>query len=763
MFRMSSPETFPYAPLDLSRRTFRLVRLLPPKPSVIPGCYGTLRIELLEAEIDDAAKPSCEYDALTYVWGVTAQDKPTRAIIVEDRGKSYRLWIHRPLELALLHFIENKVSDLPLFVDQICINQGEDNNGEYNEKAHQVSLMRDIYSQCNRAIVWLGTATRGSDEWFKYTREICHEGLLSGLMGPRVSTFMQVFDAVMDPSIEVTGQQREDRDALLELVRRRGDQYPIAGYTDVLDRSWFNRLWTIQEACLAPGVIMVCGSQSLCFDCFRAGALFYNIYNTHWVGQLREAKSKSELRQRDAVFQKTSGFHRVFQERKAIHMTGTRQSFYNVILKYNVNEDRAKIGATLPEDRIFGLLGLTADDDPLRQQVRVRYNPVDPEAEVVRIYTEVAALLLGDNIDALLYVQAGKKTRGLPSWVPDWKMELKLPVGYTSLKEPLFNAGGPRDQGRFHVHHETGRLTIRGCIVGEVVAVGELTYRDRVDSMIQRDVDYRWAKKFFDEAAQFTRDAGAMRNDDTASLALQSQRVCDSGLSYQQFVNRLGLDDGIKRLGVVHGYYYRIGQRLLESDATVASYHISRIYRTVGITPWYFIPPPEMDTLRICARDPASACRVLCSALSDFVEDMVGLCVASAHVSILPYYLQLRRRYGKVTLYVGDETMRKYGLDPDQGVRKDMTAFSENILKNVGRRLYRTATGHVGIGPPEMRPRDAVTVFHGGTTPHLLRRVARPESGDDDELWQYVGEAYCDGIMHGEALGAISERRFTLC
>ncbi|OAA35439.1 heterokaryon incompatibility protein [Metarhizium rileyi] len=767
MFGIGDLQDFTYTPLDLSRPSFRLVRLLAPKPSAVPGCHGTLRIELIDGLIDQDSKLSCKYDALSYVWGVSAaKDGPKRPIIVEAQGSAFRLWIYRSLELALLHVVESGISDLPLFVDQLCINQEEKGDDQRNEKAHQVKLMRDIYSHCNRTIIWLGTATRGTDKWFNYTRELCREGSLSGLMGPRVSTFMQVFDAVMDPSISVTGQQREDRDAVLELVRRRGDQYPIAGYTDVLDRSWFNRLWTIQEACLAPDVLMVCGTQSLCFDCFRVGALFYDIYNTHWVSRTSEARPQSDLRRRDAVFQKTAGLVRVFQERKAIHKTGTRQSFYDVILKYNVNDQHVKIGASLPEDRIFGLLGLTADDDALRQQVRVRYNRVDPEAEVASIYTEVAALLLRDNIDALLYAQAGKETRGLPSWVPDWKMELKLPIGYTSLREPLFHAGGSKEHSLFRVDDENGQLTIRGCMVGELVAVGERTHCHQTHSLVQKEVDYRRVKEFFDEAAQFVREASVSSarggDDDASSFDLPSRRICDSGLSHRQLVNRLGAENGIKRLDTVHGHYYRLGQRLLQADETVASYHISRIYRTVGIVPWYFIPPPEMDTLRMYAGDPVSALRVLCDALGDLVQDVVGLCVASARVTALPCYLRLRRQYAKVQLRIADEDMRKHGLDPDISVRKDMAAFSDNILKNVGRRLYRTTTGYVGVGPAEMRPGDVVTVFHGGTTPHILR-LTRPGTGRDDELWHYIGEAYCDGIMDGEALGAASTTRdFTL-
>ncbi|OAQ60520.1 heterokaryon incompatibility [Pochonia chlamydosporia 170] len=758
---MLGPEPLTYTPLDLSRQTFRLLRLLPPKPPLIPGCYGTVRIELIDAEIDANGKASCKYDALSYSWG---KSKPNRPIIVEDGGKSYRLWITRPLELALLHLLESKVTELPLFVDQICINQAsKGQGGDDNEKAHQVRLMRHIYSSCNRTIVWLGTATRGSDEWFKYTRELSNEGVLSRVMGPRVATFMQVFDAVMDSSIQVTGHQKEDRDDILELLRLRGDQYPLDGFIDVLDRSWFNRLWTIQEACLPPEVIFVCGNQSLCFDCFRGGKLFYNIYNTHWVRHVREPITQAELHRRDGIFAKGDGFNRVFQERKAIHQTGIRQSLYDLVLKYNVNDVNKKIGASLPQDRIFGLLGLMAEDDPLRQRIHVRYNALNPEAGVPRVYTEVATLLLEDNVDVLLYTQAGRKTTGLPSWVPDWKMPLKLPIGYTSMLEALFTAGGSKDNGLFKVNHKTGELTIRGVMVDEVASVGERTYRDDVDYMFQRAPDYRWSKRVFDEAAQFARDAYEIRSGegspaDERSLALQVQRVCCSGISYQQFTNRLGTQAGIDRLETVHSQHSLVGKRLLDSDVKAAAWSITRIYRTLGITPWYFIPPPEMDALRVCAQDPISAAFVLRDALKDVVEDVIGMCVASARIRWAQCYVRLRRRYAKVNLRIDEETFTKHGLDGRMEIREDMGTFANNILKLVGRRLYLTRTGYVGMGPPEMKPGDAVTVFHGGTTPHLIRRVV----GTKDELWEYRGEVYCDGIMNGEALGANAERDFTL-
>ncbi|PNY21903.1 Heterokaryon incompatibility protein 6 [Tolypocladium capitatum] len=753
-FNFTSLPAFQYPALDPSKKAFRLVRLLPPRPALLPGAYGTLRIEIIEVSVD--ASPC--YDALSYPWSVPAHlTSPDRQIIVETEGDFSGLYVYRPLELALLHLVANGTTQRPLFVDQISINQGND-----PEKSQQVQLMRDVYAKCARTVVWLGPATRASAQYFDYVREISSQGVLSRVMGPRLTRFMHVFDAAMDPSVEVDEEEREDRDDLLDMLRRFGDRFPLDGYADVLDRRWFNRLWIIQEACLAPVVLFVCGSQSLCFDCFRAGALFYSIYNTKWVCGRSEATSQRELRRRNAIFRKTAGLVRIFQERKAIHQLGARQGLYDLVLKYNVNDDQAKIGASLAEDRVFGLLGLAADDDKLRQRVRVRY--LGTEGEVIQVYTEVAALLLEQSIDTLLFAQFPKRTgnlpantQTLPSWVPDWAMDLTVPVGYSALKEPIFAAGGPKDGARFRLDEVSRRLTIRGVLVDRIARVGERAHRAELRPQIVEQIDHRWARMFFDEVSEFVRDAAAARNggggagdpgeETQAARSLLSLRLCDSGLSYRHFSDKLGVSAGPERLAALHGAISHLGQRLLNSDRTAAAYHITRVYRTVGITPWYWVPGPEMDNLRICALDPVAAGTVACAAVVDFIADMLGLCLASARMSWATHYLALRRRFSKITLKPEPERLASIGIDPQVVLGADMSAFTSNLLKNTGRRLYRTETGYLGLGPARMMPGDSVAVFHGGTVPHVLR-------GGGDGPWEYLGEAYCDGIMGGEALEA---------
>ena len=83
----------------------------------------------------------------------------------------------------------------------------------------------------------------------------------------------------MNPSIEVNEVEREDRDDLTLLMRRYGNRYPIRGSSEVLGRMWFYRLWTVQEICLASKAVFICGSHALCFDSFRSGLLYYNIWN----------------------------------------------------------------------------------------------------------------------------------------------------------------------------------------------------------------------------------------------------------------------------------------------------------------------------------------------------------------------------------------------------------------------------------------------------------------------------------------------------
>ena len=77
--------------------------------------------------------------------------------------------------------------------------------------------------------------------------------------------------------------------------------------------------------------------------------------------------------------------------------------------------------------------------------------------------------------------------------------------------------------------------------------------------------------------------------------------------------------------------------------------------------------------------------------------------------------------------------------------------FCEGIVSNavtlaLGRTLFVTVHGMLGLGPHGTRKGDAVTILFGTQVPLILR-----STGD---AYSYVGDAYVDGLMEGEGLEA---------
>ncbi|CAG9939676.1 unnamed protein product [Clonostachys rosea f. rosea IK726] len=127
-----------YDNLGISGRQIRLLTILSTEPEI--SC-------LLEvADLGDAKK----FNALSYVWGDPAV---TDTILVNGHKIQVTTNLVSALQCAPRHLRESKhAMSLKLWVDAICINQED-----INEKSHQVSLMKDIYSQSGVVLCWLGS------------------------------------------------------------------------------------------------------------------------------------------------------------------------------------------------------------------------------------------------------------------------------------------------------------------------------------------------------------------------------------------------------------------------------------------------------------------------------------------------------------------------------------------------------------------------------------------------------------------------------
>lgn len=127
-----------YKKLASKRRNIRLLRLLPGKPE-----DSKIRCQLYRCSLLDAAG---HYKALSYVWG---SDVP------KDEQSVYCNGVRVPVTLNLysaLHSLRNATNVMTIWVDSLCIDQSNE-----RERTRQVRMMREIYSNSQEVVIWLGT------------------------------------------------------------------------------------------------------------------------------------------------------------------------------------------------------------------------------------------------------------------------------------------------------------------------------------------------------------------------------------------------------------------------------------------------------------------------------------------------------------------------------------------------------------------------------------------------------------------------------
>jgi hypothetical protein len=115
----------------------------------------------------------------------------------------------------ILRKMRYEYSTRPLWIDSICINQTNS-----NEKGHQVKLMARIYSGAFRVLVYIGESRQRSEA---------------------------VLDTINGDSIFPLMYQAE---------------------RPILSRSYFRRLWVLQEVALAKRATLICGDRSIPWNRF---------------------------------------------------------------------------------------------------------------------------------------------------------------------------------------------------------------------------------------------------------------------------------------------------------------------------------------------------------------------------------------------------------------------------------------------------------------------------------------------------------------
>jgi hypothetical protein len=190
-------------------------------------------------------------------------------------GRSTR--ITQSLAIALSS-LRTEDTDLILWADALCINQQDP-----VERTVQVQLMRQIYESAQRVILWLGPSTPETDCTIQETRKLGSKLLdETEIWDIRIKDLID-FDLVTEDDSDLARSKRRINAMVNDLFQRIQDgEDPLWWIkSDLGERSWWTRIWCIQELSNAREAIFRCGYVSFAYELqFDCDAVFGRLFTT---------------------------------------------------------------------------------------------------------------------------------------------------------------------------------------------------------------------------------------------------------------------------------------------------------------------------------------------------------------------------------------------------------------------------------------------------------------------------------------------------
>ena len=281
-----------------------------------------------------------------------------------------------------------RLSLFSVWIDAICINQLDN-----SEKGLQVQMMRDIYMNSQKTLIWLGyisdNSSRVADTILRMKELFSRRPVISG-----------------DPNY--ASEIVKDEPWLRDL----DDQLD-----DLFKRKWFSRVWIIQEVACSDQVEFMWSNKVMSWDDVQFATTSFSNFGIFLPPAARLGMGNQGY---------IDGMRRVFRNDGSlnpIQVLWWSQNFY----------------ATEPLDKIYALFGLIPE--VYRNAIAVDYG-----WNVRDLFVQVASTLLTMNVggrDINMLAAAGlgfnRQVEDLPSWVPDWTIREK-PL---SLTMTVFLAPGP--------------------------------------------------------------------------------------------------------------------------------------------------------------------------------------------------------------------------------------------------------------------------------------------------------------------------------
>ncbi|KAK6221565.1 hypothetical protein LQW54_001337 [Pestalotiopsis sp. IQ-011] len=371
--------------------------------------------------------------------------------------------------VALLQSLQHDHDAVTIWIDALCINYAD-----VEEKSAQLAQIPRIFSAASSTVIWLGQAAAGSDGAMDALNRLDEEHLTPAAQKLLLAALRKT------PWILRTanGEAHSDHSAKEESLEDQLDGLR-SSFTELMNRQYWSRLWSLPELVFTKKGSVMCGSRSLDLHRFHAaakaldGVLNMATYSKWLEASKTTTASTTALDNTEPANFSASPSILLLTERD--HFVGSRgwwssteHPLLSILIRYHLNQAETRLRSKFDDQRdlIFGFVGLSSDADSLGISI-------DYQKEWTQLCVETTISFLQHNPKVwqlcLGHSRADPET---PSWLVDWR-RIVLPASYDSGRS--FHACGPADVRFYRPDAQNNKtITTKGVIldlIGDVVSV----------------------------------------------------------------------------------------------------------------------------------------------------------------------------------------------------------------------------------------------------------------------------------------------------
>lgn len=643
----------PYRYHPLSERTneFRLVRLESSKDPAAPIKASLEHHSLLNPP---------PYVGLSYEVG-----NPGLYNLIDLDG--IKVPVSANLFSALHHLRQHGF--LLLWIDCICINQSSD-----EEKSSQILWIQVIYQEAQQVAVWLGPENHGSWRVMRHLRLLRKAQVRARRLSPAT---IEEYDKVILPEL---------RNFFL--------------------RSYWNRVWVIQEVVAGSQVSLFCGWERASWDDLED--LVRRLCDSGLREQLPVQAVECLMKFRND------------------NIDGSAMSMLEILHRSSFSQ------STYPKDKIYAMLRLAFDRSTYLSEAR--YGWVDEELCMRMTKSYISSKR---SLDIMFVARKSKRsTLRLPSWCPDYTCfpswsAMEHIIKYVSRQDQRTRLGvvGRRwkttedttlNNESYTI--DSGLLRVQGACVATVHSIANLTNEMRIpatekerDALLRHPSKIKASEKHMRTLAQLpeTKQRDALGR----LLFLLYNKDFQRHKDHPRILNHLlyGFDS--------EDYEREKLKGMADFNSILAWREVNKHFR-LGDWPLHVLSrskkPKAVNTEKVMHRWTSTPD-------TNSSQQTVRYLFAAGEIAT---------RH----IFSPDSTLAEA---PSFDIYGTLSGLSELIQE--GLRLMTTEEGHLGWAHTCAEPGDEIFLLTGCSMPVILRRYPTPP-----RTYMVVGHAYVDGMMEGD-------------